>query len=148
TPERIPSAHILGDAAAPWRCIAGTIYNVQVAGYPTVGFASTGGSPQAAHMAYFQLPVPVAKDSQEATNRIVLTAQDEILWNGQETTPAALRATLEQAASREPRPRLEFAPEAGASYAFSAMVLGLISAADVAEMQFIDGENHREFAAA
>jgi len=152
TPERIPAAHILGDAAAPWRCIAGTIYNVQVAGYPTVGFASTGpaagGSPQAARMAYFRLPVPVAKDSPEAVNRIVLTAQDEILWNGQEIAPAALRATLEQAASREPQPKLEFAPEAGASYAFSAMVLGLISAADVAEMQFTDSEKYREFATA
>ena len=152
TPERIPAAHIWGDANAPWRCIAGTIYNVQAAGYPTVGFASTGvaagGSPQAAHMAYFGLPVPVAKDPPEAVNRIVLTAQDKILWNGHEIAPAALRATLNQAANREPQANLEFAPEADVGYAFSAMVLGLISASDVAGMHFIDSEKYREFATA
>jgi biopolymer transport protein ExbD len=152
TPERIPAAHIWGDANAPWRCIAGTIYNVQVAGYPTVGFVFTGvaagGSPQAAHMAYFGLPVPVAKDPPEAVNRIVLTAQDKILWNGNELAPAALRATLEQAANLEPQPKLEFAPEAGVRYGFSAMVLGLISALDVAEVHFIDSEKYREFATA
>jgi biopolymer transport protein ExbD len=31
--------------AAPWRCVAGAIYNVQLAGYPTVGFISTPVDP-------------------------------------------------------------------------------------------------------
>jgi len=39
-PERIPQVIIRGDVNAPWRCVAGTIYNVQAAGYPTVGFIS------------------------------------------------------------------------------------------------------------
>jgi len=39
-PEKIPQVIIRGDINAPWRCIAGTIYNVQAAGYPTVGFIS------------------------------------------------------------------------------------------------------------
>ena len=39
-PELIPQVHIRGDVNAPWRCVAGTIYNVQAAGYPTVGFIS------------------------------------------------------------------------------------------------------------
>jgi biopolymer transport protein ExbD len=39
-PELIPQVHIRGDVNAPWRCIAGAIFNVQVAGYPTVGFIS------------------------------------------------------------------------------------------------------------
>jgi biopolymer transport protein ExbD len=151
-PERIPAAQIWGDADAPWRCIAGTIYNVQAAGYPTVGFAFTGvaagGSPQAAHMAYFRLPVPIAKDPPEAVNRIVLTAQDKILWNGQQIAPAALPATLEQVANLVPQPKLEFAPEADVGYDFSAMVLGLINGSDVAEMHFIDNEKYRAFASA
>jgi len=37
-PELIPQVHIRGDVAAPWRCVAGAIYNVQISGYPTVGF--------------------------------------------------------------------------------------------------------------
>nr|WP_298924801.1 biopolymer transporter ExbD [uncultured Erythrobacter sp.] len=44
-PERIPQVHIRGDTNAPWRCVAGTIYNVQAAGYPTVGFISNPVDP-------------------------------------------------------------------------------------------------------
>ncbi|QZH76308.1 MAG: biopolymer transporter ExbD [Erythrobacter sp.] len=39
-PEAIPQVHIRGDVNAPWRCVAGTIFNVQAAGYPTVAFIS------------------------------------------------------------------------------------------------------------
>jgi biopolymer transport protein ExbD len=44
-PETIPQVHIRGDVNAPWRCIAGAIYNVQAAGYPTVGFISNPVDP-------------------------------------------------------------------------------------------------------
>ena len=39
-PDKIPQVILRGDVNAPWRCIAGTIYNVQAAGHPTVGFIS------------------------------------------------------------------------------------------------------------
>ncbi|MXP40088.1 biopolymer transporter ExbD [Altererythrobacter soli] len=44
-PELIPQVHIRGDVNAPWRCVAGTIFNVQAAGYPTVGFISNPVDP-------------------------------------------------------------------------------------------------------
>ncbi len=44
-PELIPQVHIRADIEAPWRCVAGTIYNVQAAGYPTVGFISNPVDP-------------------------------------------------------------------------------------------------------
>ncbi len=44
-PEKVPQVHIRGDVDAPWRCVAGAIYNVQVAGYPTVGFISNPVDP-------------------------------------------------------------------------------------------------------
>lgn len=44
-PEMIPQVHIRGDINAPWRCIAGAIYNVQISGYPTVGFISNPVDP-------------------------------------------------------------------------------------------------------
>jgi biopolymer transport protein ExbD len=44
-PELIPQVHIRGDINAPWRCIAGVIYNVQISGYPTVGFISNPVDP-------------------------------------------------------------------------------------------------------
>ena len=46
-PDKIPQVHIRGDVNAPWRCIAGAIYNVQISGYPTVGFISTPVDPNA-----------------------------------------------------------------------------------------------------
>ena len=39
-PELIPQVHIRADVNTPWRCVAGAIFNVQLAGYPTVGFIS------------------------------------------------------------------------------------------------------------
>jgi biopolymer transport protein ExbD len=44
-PEKIPQVHIRGDVNAPWQCVAGAIYNVQAAGYPTVGFISNPVEP-------------------------------------------------------------------------------------------------------
>lgn len=44
-PELIPQVHIRGDVNAPWRCVAGAIYNIQAAGYPTVGFISNPVEP-------------------------------------------------------------------------------------------------------
>jgi biopolymer transport protein ExbD len=44
-PDLIPQVHIRGDVNAPWRCIAGAIYNIQAAGYPTVGFISNPVEP-------------------------------------------------------------------------------------------------------
>jgi biopolymer transport protein ExbD len=46
-PDLIPQVHIRGDQNAPWRCVAGAIYNVQVSGYPTVGFISNPVDPNA-----------------------------------------------------------------------------------------------------
>jgi biopolymer transport protein ExbD len=45
-PDKIPQVNIRGDVNAPWRCIAGAIYNVQISGYPTVGFISNPVDPK------------------------------------------------------------------------------------------------------
>ncbi|WP_343613671.1 biopolymer transporter ExbD [Novosphingobium sp.] len=44
-PDKVPQVHIRADVNAPWRCVAGAIYNVQISGYPTVGFISTPVDP-------------------------------------------------------------------------------------------------------
>jgi len=44
-PDLVPQVHIRGDVDAPWRCVAGAIYNVQISGYPTVGFISNPVDP-------------------------------------------------------------------------------------------------------
>jgi len=44
-PEQVPQVHIRGDVNAPWKCVAGAIYNIQLAGYPIVGFISNPVEP-------------------------------------------------------------------------------------------------------
>ncbi|TIX49245.1 ExbD/TolR family protein [Alteraurantiacibacter aquimixticola] len=44
-PELIPQVHIRADVETPWRCVAGTIFVVQQAAYPTVGFISNPVDP-------------------------------------------------------------------------------------------------------
>lgn len=44
-PELIPQVHIRADVNTPWRCVAGAIYTVQAAAYPTVGFISNPVDP-------------------------------------------------------------------------------------------------------
>ena len=44
-PDMIPQVHIRADVNTPWRCVAGAIYNIQAAGYPTVGFISNPINP-------------------------------------------------------------------------------------------------------
>lgn len=39
-PSDLPEVHIRGDINTPWRCIAGTIFTMQQAGFPKVGFIS------------------------------------------------------------------------------------------------------------
>ena len=46
-PEKIPQVHIRGDQNAPWKCVAGAIYRVQAAGYPTIAFISNPVDPDA-----------------------------------------------------------------------------------------------------
>lgn len=39
-PEDLPEVHIRGDIDVPYKCIGGTIFTMQRAGYPKVGFIS------------------------------------------------------------------------------------------------------------
>jgi len=40
TVDDLPEVHIRGDINTPYRCIGGTIYTMQMAGFPKVGFIS------------------------------------------------------------------------------------------------------------
>jgi biopolymer transport protein ExbD len=46
-PEKVPQVHIRADVNTPWCCVAGSIYNAQISGYPTVGFLSNPVDPTA-----------------------------------------------------------------------------------------------------
>ena len=40
TPDDLPEAHIRGDVNAPYKCVGGAIYTMQMAGFSKVGFIS------------------------------------------------------------------------------------------------------------
>lgn len=155
-PDSIPVAHIWGDVNAPWHCIAGAIYNIQVAGYPTVGFISTpvendsvDSGAIATHAAYIDLPIPdpsgVPPQVDPIMNKIVLTAQGEIRWNGEPVNQNTLVANLQASQRFSVVPGLHFEPEAKASYDLSAKVMNIIVASNVASFSFVGNERYRSF---
>jgi len=79
-------------------------------------------------------------------NKIVLTAQEQILWNGDLLADQGQLAT-QLAASMQlvPEPELQFEPDALASYELSASVLNQIKGSGVTKFGFVGNDKYREF---
>lgn len=88
-------------------------------------------------------PPPVVIDP--VKNKIVLTPNDEILWNGTPISEGDLVTTLQQTTTMNPEPELQFEPEALASYELSARVLQDIKASKVTKFGFVGISNYRQF---
>ena len=78
-------------------------------------------------------------------NKLVLTQQDIILWNGQSLNPGQLRETLARTATMNPEPELQYEPEPLASYELSAKVLQIIKASGVTKFGFVGNDKYRTF---
>ncbi|MCT2399162.1 ExbD/TolR family protein [Novosphingobium mangrovi (ex Huang et al. 2023)] len=78
-------------------------------------------------------------------NKIVLTVDNQILWNGQPIGGPMLRDLLQQSLSYAVEPELQFQPEPNASYDLSAQVLQLIKASKVTKFGFVGNEQFSEF---
>lgn len=86
-------------------------------------------------------PVEVEPDK----NKLVLTQDDRMLWNGQDITEGDLVNLLQQSTTINPEPELQFEPEALASYDLSARVLQIIKASGVTKFGFVGNERYRTF---
>lgn len=93
---------------------------------------------------------PGAPQSEAATpvirgdeNLIILTQDDEILWNGRAVSLEQLRELLAATKRRPSEPQLRFEPEASASYDTSVKVLMAIKEAGVANFGFVGNEKYR-----
>ena len=75
----------------------------------------------------------------------MLSAQNEILWNGNAIDMGQLRTLLEESKNINPEPELQFEPEAQASYDLAAKVLQLIKASGVTKFGFVGNEQYRTF---
>ena len=105
--------------------------------------------PVATHSVDIDLPQPQPNDTpppiDPVKNKIVLTPNDEILWNGAVISEGQLVETLQQTTKMTPEPELQFEPEALASYELSARVLDDIKASKVTKFGFVGISNYRAF---
>jgi len=78
-------------------------------------------------------------------NKLVLTVDNRILWNGEQISQGQLVTILQDSAKMAVEPELQFEPEALAGYDLSAKVLQIIKASGVTKFGFVGNEKYREF---
>lgn len=106
--------------------------------------------PVATHSIDIDLPVAAPPTPNEpivdpVKNKVVLTVDNKILWNGTQIDGPTLQQTLEQTTRMDPEPELQFQPEAQASYELSANVLRVIKGSGVTKFGFVGNEQFSEF---
>ena len=78
-------------------------------------------------------------------NKIVVTQQNQILWNGAQVSPEQLRQYLEISQQMNPIPELHLQPEPEARYALVDEVLAITKRAHVEKMGFVGNEAYMNF---
>ena len=78
-------------------------------------------------------------------NKVVVTAQGQILWNGTAVSPEQLRQYLELSQQIQPVPELHLQPEPEARYELVDEVLAITKRARVEKMGFVGNEAYMNF---
>lgn len=105
--------------------------------------------PVATHSVDIDLPQPSNNPPplvEPTKNKLVLTPDDQILWNGTPIDQGQLVAALQQSMQMNPEPELQFEPEAQAGYDLSAKVLQTIKTSGVTKFGFVGNDKYRDFA--
>ncbi len=100
--------------------------------------------PMQSHAVKIDLPV-INRDWPEVepqVNKIEVTAQGALLWNGSPTSHTELASLLEQTRRMSPEPELQFEPHADARYLVVDQTLAVITRIGVGEMGFVGNERH------
>lgn len=105
--------------------------------------------PVATHSVDIDLPTPQPPSNpppiDPIKNKVVLTVDDQILWNGVPLTEGELVSTLQQTVAMPVEPELQFEPEPLASYALAAKVLNDIKGSGVTKFGFVGNDKYRQF---
>jgi biopolymer transport protein ExbD len=106
--------------------------------------------PVATHSVDIDLPVPNNTPPppdmiDPIKNKIVLTPENVILWNGTAINDGELVRNLEATKAINPEPELQFEPDQQASYDLSIRVLNVIKGSGVSKFGFVGNEKYREF---
>jgi biopolymer transport protein ExbD len=78
-------------------------------------------------------------------NKVVITANGQILWNGAAVNPQQLRQYLEVSQQMNPIPELHLQPEPEARYELVDEVLAITKRAHVEKMGFVGNEAYMNF---
>ena len=78
-------------------------------------------------------------------NKIVITPDNQILWNGTAITEGQLVGNLQETRAIQPEPELQYQPDAQASYDLSVKVLNVIKQSGVTKFGFVGNEQFRAF---
>ena len=93
-----------------------------------------------------KLDLPVNQDTtppppiDPIKNKVVVTAQNQILWNGSPVTQPQLRQYLDVTQQMNPIPELHLQPDATARYELVDQVLAVTKQAHVQKMGFVGNE--------
>jgi biopolymer transport protein ExbD len=88
-------------------------------------------------------PPPVTMNA--IKNKLVLTAQNAILWNGSPIADGDLVSLLEATKAFKDPPELQFQPEEYASYATANKLLRIITVSKVPKFGFVGNEHFASF---
>ena len=106
--------------------------------------------PVATHSVDIDLPSDVTADPPPLSpvrNKIVVTGEGRLLWNGQSISDGTLASLLQESRTLAIEPELQLEPEAGASYDLTARTLRTIKASGVTKFGFVGNERYRDFSA-
>jgi biopolymer transport protein ExbD len=106
--------------------------------------------PVATHSIDIDLPVAAPPTNEPPPvdpikNKVVITPDDKILWNGTQIDGATLLGNLKESLTYPVEPELQFQPDAQASYDLSARVLNIIKGSQVTKFGFVGNEQFSEF---
>jgi biopolymer transport protein ExbD len=105
--------------------------------------------PVATHSVDIDLPAPQPNPPdvivEPIKNKIVLTPDNQILWNGNAINDGQLVNLLNQSKAINPEPELQFEPDQQASYDLSIRVLNIIKGSGVTKFGFVGNEKYRQF---
>lgn len=90
-------------------------------------------------------PCPTCPDVQKVKNRLVVTNDSAILWNGSRVTKDELRHLLVQSARTKPEPELHFQPQSEARFELVDEVLAVTKQAGVKRLGFVGNEVYGSF---
>jgi len=106
--------------------------------------------PVATHSINIDLPVANPPDTppppvDPIKNKVVITPDNQILWNGSAVDGGTLANLLSQTTNMDPEPELQYQPDPQAAYDLAAKVLQVIKASGVSKFGFVGNEQYATF---